>query len=51
MKRKVGFTELWKVKGLLGVGAFGVVLEVINLRSKETNALKLVTLENQAKLF
>ena len=51
MKRKISFLDVWKVNSLLGVGAFGVVLDVTNLRSKEVNALKIVTLENEKKLF
>lgn len=40
--RKIQFKELYKIKGLLGVGAFGIVLEALNLKSNEIIALKII---------
>jgi serine/threonine protein kinase len=36
------FASLYKLKGLLGVGAFGVVLLVYNRHTQEDSALKIV---------
>ena len=36
---------------MLGVGAFGMVLDVINLKTKENNALKIIAYENTKGLF
>eukprot|EP00347_Sterkiella_histriomuscorum_P021485 403333815 len=41
------FEQMFKIKSLLGLGAFGVVLEVLNLKSKETSALKIISQKNQ----
>ena len=41
------FEQMFKIKSLLGLGAFGVVLEVLNLKAKETSALKV----NSFKFF
>lgn len=37
---KLNFLSTFKVLSLLGVGAFGVVLEVLNQYSQEVSALK-----------
>jgi hypothetical protein len=34
------FKEVFKIKSLLGVGAFGVALEVLNKMNNEVSALK-----------
>ena len=39
------FTEVYSVRDLLGVGAFGVVLLVINKITKEKSALKIINKE------
>ncbi len=36
------FLDIYKVISILGVGAFGVVLEVENKITKETSALKVI---------
>lgn len=36
------FASIYKLKGLLGVGAFGVVLLVTNRQTKEDSALKII---------
>jgi hypothetical protein len=41
--RKERFQELYKITGLLGVGAFGVVLEALNKTSNEIVAVKVIT--------
>lgn len=40
------FRDLYSCKGLLGVGAFGVVLLVDNKRTKEKSALKIIHKDN-----
>lgn len=40
------FSRLWSIVGILGIGSFGIVLEVKNLKTNETNALKIVRKEN-----
>jgi hypothetical protein len=40
--RKIQFKELYKITGLLGVGAFGIVLEALNQKSNEIIALKII---------
>ena len=40
------FTDMFSVRDLLGVGAFGVVLLVKNRRTKEKSALKIIAKEN-----
>jgi len=37
------FIKLYRVISILGVGAFGVVLEVENMVTKEISALKVIT--------
>lgn len=39
------FTEMFSVRDLLGVGAFGVVLLVKNRQTKEKSALKIIAKE------
>jgi len=39
------FTEMFSVRDLLGVGAFGVVLNVKNRVTKEKSALKIIAKE------
>ena len=41
-KKKRRFDTLYTIKGLLGVGAFGVVIEAINKSTQETIALKVI---------
>jgi serine/threonine protein kinase len=41
------FSELFRLKGLLGVGAFGVVILVKNKYTNEKSALKII---NKTKL-
>jgi hypothetical protein len=36
----IPFKKIFKIQGLLGVGAFGVVLEVLNKFTQENSALK-----------
>ena len=48
---KTRFGSLFKIIGLLGVGAFGVVVEAINKQSKEVVALKIISQENSKALF
>ena len=40
------FTDMFSVRDLLGVGAFGVVLLVKNRRTREKSALKIIAKEN-----
>ena len=49
--RKEKFSELYKITGLLGIGAFGIVLEVLNKTSNEIVALKVITQESSKNLF
>ena len=49
--RKSKFQTLYKILGLLGVGAFGVVVEAINNNTKEKVAVKIISLENSKALF
>jgi len=42
---------LYKILGLLGVGAFGVVIEAQNKHSQETVAVKIISQENSKALF
>ncbi|TNV74370.1 hypothetical protein FGO68_gene5560 [Halteria grandinella] len=42
------FLQIYKVNSLLGSGAFGVVLEVTNLISKENSALKIICKRDQS---
>lgn len=48
---KYEFHLLYSIVGLLGVGAFGVVLEVRNKSSNEIVALKIVTRETSKQMF
>ncbi|TNV86078.1 hypothetical protein FGO68_gene3298 [Halteria grandinella] len=53
-KEITNFNSLYKLKGLLGVGAFGVVLLVINRQTFEESALKIINktrLSNEAREF
>ena len=43
------FTDMFSVRDLLGVGAFGVVLLVKNRATKEMSALKIIAKENLSK--
>eukprot|EP00356_Strombidium_inclinatum_P016329 CAMPEP_0170489578 /NCGR_PEP_ID=MMETSP0208-20121228/7915_1 /TAXON_ID=197538 /ORGANISM="Strombidium inclinatum, Strain S3" /LENGTH=342 /DNA_ID=CAMNT_0010764565 /DNA_START=154 /DNA_END=1182 /DNA_ORIENTATION=- len=45
------FGDLFTIRGLLGVGAFGIVLEVLNHQSMEITALKVIAAENSKTLF
>ena len=49
--RKSRFQALYQILGLLGVGAFGVVLEAQNKHSKEVVAVKIISQENSKALF
>lgn len=49
--RKDRFQELYSIRGLLGVGAFGIVLEVLNIKTNEIVALKIITLDTSKNLF
>lgn len=49
--RKRQFSSIYKITGLLGVGSFGVVMQVTNIQSGETVALKVISQENQKALF
>lgn len=49
--RKDRFQELYSIRGLLGVGAFGIVLEVLNIKTNEIVALKIITLDSSKNLF
>jgi serine/threonine protein kinase len=49
--RKSKFSTLYKVLGLLGVGAFGVVIEAVNNNTKEIVALKVISQENSKTIF
>ena len=49
--RKSKFSTLYKILGLLGVGAFGVVVEAINNNTKELVAVKIISQENSKTLF
>jgi serine/threonine protein kinase len=49
--RKSKFTTLYKILGLLGVGAFGVVVEAVCNSTKEVIALKVISQENSKALF
>lgn len=40
---KIYFSTLYKITGLLGVGSFGVVMEVLNNQTKEVIALKVIS--------
>jgi serine/threonine protein kinase len=48
---KLPFDSLFKINGMLGVGSFGIVLEVINLKSNEVNALKVMLKEDSKQVF
>lgn len=41
--RKSKFQTLYKILGLLGVGAFGVVIEALNNNTKEIVAVKVIS--------
>lgn len=41
--RKSKFSTLYKILGLLGVGAFGVVIEALNNNTKEIVAVKVIS--------
>ena len=43
------FTDMFGVRDLLGVGAFGVVLLVKNKKTKERSALKIIAKDNLSK--
>lgn len=45
------FSKLYSILGILGVGSFGVVLEVVNLRTDEVSALKILLKENSKQIF
>lgn len=45
------FSSLYTIKGLLGKGSFGIVLEVQNLRTDEISALKILHRENSKHMF
>ena len=47
----VWFPQLYKVIAMLGVGAFGIVLEVQNLETLENSALKVTRLECDMEIF
>jgi len=49
--RKSRFQALYQILGLLGVGAFGVVLEAMNQHTKEIIAVKIISQENSKTLF
>jgi hypothetical protein len=36
------FQSLFRLRGLLGTGSFGIVVEVLNLKTNEINALKIL---------
>ena len=40
LHQQVKFNDIFKILSLLGVGAFGVVLEVLNRQTNEISALK-----------
>jgi serine/threonine protein kinase len=41
--RRIAFKTLYKIEGLLGVGAFGVVLAAETSQSREKVALKVIS--------
>lgn len=43
------FNDLYSVKDLLGVGAYGVVLKVKNRQTQEKSALKIINKDNLSK--
>ena len=45
------FQDLYQIRGLLGVGAFGIVLEVLNRTTNEIVALKIITQDTSKNLF
>lgn len=49
--RRDMFQDLYKIRGLLGVGAFGIVLEALNKLTNEIVALKIITLDSSKNLF
>ena len=49
--RKSKFCTLYKILGLLGVGAFGVVVEAVNNNTKDIVAVKIISQENSKTLF
>lgn len=49
--RKVKFSVLYQIKGLLGVGAFGIVIDAVNNQTKENIAVKIISQENSKALF
>lgn len=48
---KYEFRTLYLILDMLGIGAFGVVLETYNKRTHEINALKILTQENSKQMF
>lgn len=49
--RRDKFQDLYQIRGLLGVGAFGIVLECLNKLTNEVIALKIITLDSSKNLF
>jgi serine/threonine protein kinase len=49
--RRDRFSDLYQIRGLLGVGAFGIVLESLNKLTNEIVALKIITLDSSKNLF
>lgn len=48
---KTRFSSIYTIIGLLGVGAFGVVLEAMNNQNKEIIAIKILHQENSKGMF
>jgi serine/threonine protein kinase len=42
---------LYKIQNLLGLGAFGIVLDVVSMKTKETSALKVISQDNKKALL
>jgi serine/threonine protein kinase len=49
--RKSKFSTLYKILGILGVGAFGVVVDAVNNNTKDIVAVKIISQENSKALF
>ena len=45
------FESLFHIISILGIGSFGVVLEVYNIKTAEVNALKILLKENSKAIF